>query len=253
MDKCPVCAKEMPRFKNGNSRLACSQKCRNTLNREAKYPTPVEDECPVCGKGMPRFKNGTPRSACSRACHNRNRPGRRIAMQNRGKASCPACGAETTNFSNGKKRKACSPECHTRLRNAKRHMAICVCAKCDRVFLSKRNGGTKYCSRGCCNKAWAAAQHSGDPIRRAKRLGVEVDESIDRETAIASLGLECMGCGITCDQEAGIHAPNYPNLDHIYPLSRGGGHVWPNLQILCQSCNFSKGTKLPDWMVKSYA
>lgn len=35
------------------------------------------------------------------------------------------------------------------------------------------------------------------------------------------------------------------DLDHIYPLSKGGQHEESNLQILCASCNRSKGAKDP--------
>ena len=29
-------------------------------------------------------------------------------------------------------------------------------------------------------------------------------------------------------------------VDHIQPLSRGGGHEWDNLQALCKSCHSKK-------------
>jgi 5-methylcytosine-specific restriction endonuclease McrA len=29
-------------------------------------------------------------------------------------------------------------------------------------------------------------------------------------------------------------------VDHIQPLSRGGGHEWENLQALCKSCHSKK-------------
>jgi 5-methylcytosine-specific restriction endonuclease McrA len=39
------------------------------------------------------------------------------------------------------------------------------------------------------------------------------------------------------------------NLDHFVPLALGGSNDDSNLQLLCPSCNFSKGAKHPiDWM-----
>lgn len=36
------------------------------------------------------------------------------------------------------------------------------------------------------------------------------------------------------------------HVDHIYPLSRGGTNCKKNLQLLCPSCNMSKGAKMPE-------
>ena len=33
-------------------------------------------------------------------------------------------------------------------------------------------------------------------------------------------------------------------MDHIFPLSKGGPHTWANVQIAHQSCNVRKGTKV---------
>ena len=33
-------------------------------------------------------------------------------------------------------------------------------------------------------------------------------------------------------------------VDHIVPVSKGGGTVWWNLQTLCRSCNSKKGMSL---------
>lgn len=51
----------------------------------------------------------------------------------------------------------------------------------------------------------------------------------------------CQRCGISCPPEAVWPAPNFPSLDHIIPVSRGGAHTYENTQCLCLSCNLSKG------------
>ena len=43
-----------------------------------------------------------------------------------------------------------------------------------------------------------------------------------------------------CDRSPGIE---YMEVDHIIPRSRGGEHVWGNVQLLCGPCNRSKGQK----------
>jgi 5-methylcytosine-specific restriction endonuclease McrA len=47
---------------------------------------------------------------------------------------------------------------------------------------------------------------------------------------------ECAGCGTALN---GIF-----EVDHIIPLSRGGNNFVGNIQLLCKSCNASKGAKL---------
>jgi hypothetical protein len=47
-------------------------------------------------------------------------------------------------------------------------------------------------------------------------------------------GAACVRCRATVD----LH------FDHIIPLSRGGGDHAENIQLLCRSCNLSKGSRL---------
>lgn len=35
--------------------------------------------------------------------------------------------------------------------------------------------------------------------------------------------------------------PMYPSIDHIVPMSKGGGHVWENVQVAHIICNTEKG------------
>jgi 5-methylcytosine-specific restriction endonuclease McrA len=41
-----------------------------------------------------------------------------------------------------------------------------------------------------------------------------------------------------CGSQERIH------LDHIIPVSKGGSDAVENLELLCQSCNLSKGAKI---------
>lgn len=40
-----------------------------------------------------------------------------------------------------------------------------------------------------------------------------------------------------------ISLSDYASVDHIVPLSWGGGHEKENIQILCHTCNSRKGNK----------
>ena len=59
----------------------------------------------------------------------------------------------------------------------------------------------------------------------------------------------CALCGKPCDlydydiTETGvmIAGENYPSIDHIIPISKGGSHQWDNVQLAHRSCNRIKG------------
>lgn len=78
---------------------------------------------------------------------------------------------------------------------------------------------------------------------RARRLGIEgrLSEHDWRETLEAH-GNCCTHCKTTENLA----------IDHVIPLSRGGKNIRGNIQPLCESCNTSKGNKLPDeWAARS--
>ncbi|MBQ1292402.1 MAG: HNH endonuclease [Clostridiales bacterium] len=37
---------------------------------------------------------------------------------------------------------------------------------------------------------------------------------------------------------------DYPSIDHIIPISKGGSHEWNNVQLLCRKCNYTKSNKI---------
>jgi 5-methylcytosine-specific restriction endonuclease McrA len=52
---------------------------------------------------------------------------------------------------------------------------------------------------------------------------------------------ECIGCARTFSNELPY------TLDHIHPLSKGGVLRLDNVQLLCRSCNSSKGNRTTEW------
>lgn len=81
--------------------------------------------------------------------------------------------------------------------------------------------------------------------RRAKRNGCEYDPSVTLKRLVERDGLRCAICGKMCDPSdhswGKYSGPLYPSIDHIIPISHGGGHVWENVQVAHIICNSYKG------------
>lgn len=72
------------------------------------------------------------------------------------------------------------------------------------------------------------AMKSGSPGKLSRGI---------RKRLFDSQGGMCVYCGVALCAS--------PHLDHIIPLVKGGAHTDDNVQLLCQSCNLSKGAKMP--------
>lgn len=60
---------------------------------------------------------------------------------------------------------------------------------------------------------------------------------VSRKGIFARDNHQCQYCGVD----------DVPlTLDHVIPLSRGGGHDWTNLVTSCVPCNNRKGNRLPE-------
>ena len=78
---------------------------------------------------------------------------------------------------------------------------------------------------------------------RCRHYGVTYDPKVKREAVVERDNGICQICGKRCDpndKRWGSFGPNYPTLDHIRPLSKGGTHTWDNVQCACGMCNSNK-------------
>jgi 5-methylcytosine-specific restriction endonuclease McrA len=71
---------------------------------------------------------------------------------------------------------------------------------------------------------------------RARRLGLPWD-MVDLRLVFKKSDGRCGICGEPVDLDTFT-------IDHIVPLSKGGGHVFDNLQPAHKACNSRKGSKL---------
>lgn len=128
-----------------------------------------------------------------------------------------------------------------------------VCQSCGNLYLGSRN--KIYCSEKCC--ARVSNQYKRDKrlrkIRTTKRdKGITLQKLYIKHNGICAL------CGNLCDWDdyliddcgAFVALDNYPSVDHIIPISKGGAHTWNNVQLACRRCNNRKRDKIVPFIRK---
>lgn len=90
-----------------------------------------------------------------------------------------------------------------------------------------------------------AVQYEGN--RRARLMSMENRFSDSDVKDLMSLqGERCANCGKS------LSRAKY-EIDHIVPISRGGGNSRSNIQILCRGCNRKKGNMMPhEWAMVNW-
>ena len=63
--------------------------------------------------------------------------------------------------------------------------------------------------------------------------------AVTKENVLKRDGHECQYCGRKMSASEGT-------IDHVYPKSRGGKHMWANVVAACKPCNNTKDNKTPD-------
>ena len=130
-----------------------------------------------------------------------------------------------------------------------RRLAIHVCKNCGQEYCIESTGynSEQYCS-GKCQQRWH------DRIKNEKRMDRLVTREHDADITLEKLfnrdGGICYICGKACDWSDIINRDgtmiaggNYPSIDHVKPVSKGGTHTWGNIMLACRSCNTLKGWK----------
>lgn len=114
------------------------------------------------------------------------------------------------------------------------------CINCGCIFYSQYSNQL-YCSGNCKSKSKNKGNHTFR--RRCRKYGVYFDSSIKKVEIFERDKYTCKICGKICNQNDkrwGTFGPDYPTIDHIIPLARGGKHIMQNLQCACGMCNSNK-------------
>lgn len=176
----------------------------------------------------------------------------------RGSESCPVCIERTRKQKNEQEQEAkrearinaerrkMEREADLISRQEEARLANHVCKNCGAVYCIGVTGynSKRYCSKKCM-KRWAMRVKND---RRLKRIQTrDHDNDITLEKLFVRDNGVCYICGGMCnwasvDQE-GNAQEEYPSIDHVVPLSKGGKHKWDNVKLAHRGCNTRKGAR----------
>ena len=191
--------------------------------------------CLNCGESMaiPSGRGRKPKY-CSAECiaivaKEKKREARRAVRE---EGACDECGS--TFLKPRATSRFCSASCMDVGKRPKR-----VCQTCEQPFRGTK-GVQFYCSTECTPKA---VNHGGSYLRRCRVWNVPFEKGIDRNTVAERVGTQCYVCHEEIDMNVEHPNPLSPTVEHIVPLSRGGGHVWGNVALSHFVCNNRKGPR----------
>lgn len=84
-------------------------------------------------------------------------------------------------------------------------------------------------------------------LERAIIFNVKFDETIDLDSVYKRFNGICQLCNKktdVTDKRSNKIGKDYPTVDHIIPLSKGGNHTWDNVQLAHNKCNARKCDKI---------
>lgn len=208
--------------------------------------------CDVCGKTQKMRGRGRPRRYCPGECARQAKNAKTACFRKSGgfdRSSvyqCGFCGAAWCNVGvrqSGRQGPTlyCTTKCQLRanrstLKKPRDRVLTCAFCRSDFVDESMRQA-RKFCSNTCRDAAY------GSYRKRAKFWGVQY-ESVNRRQVFDRDGWKCGICHERIDPKL-KHPDRFAvTLDHIIPMSEGGGHVWSNVQAAHWLCNQRKGVRL---------
>lgn len=150
------------------------------------------------------------------------------------------CGA---NFIKRTSRAKLCDDCIAKARVPKIHTCPCG-ATFPRPYKGSKR---KHCDDCTVKAAWIPVRQKPGPTglnarKRARKYGVAY-EPINKQRVFVRDGWRCGICREPVDKRLKFPHPRSASLDHVLPMSRGGDHVYANVQCSHLECNSRKSNR----------
>lgn len=221
-------------------------------SRKKRGTQELKRKCIVCGK---EFVTTLPHKlTCSDVCSNQNKLNKARERQTPEKAHAQwvkrRYGSEKAReeYFKEKERKA---EIVKREREKKRieekekRKIRGVCVVCGKPF-ETLNPAQKTCSKECGKKLAYSRKDKRIPKEQLKDKDITLEALFRRDFGV------CYLCGKKCDWEdrrGNITGDNYPSIDHVIPISKGGLHSWDNVMLAHFKCNVKKSDSVDNTLL----
>lgn len=121
-------------------------------------------------------------------------------------------------------------------RGAQLTIRLQTCKVCGELFFSDVN--RKYCPE--CSKQVRKKYYSMKKRHRKDLAWTSESNTITLAAVYKRDHGVCWICGQPCDFEANYNDNNYPSIDHVIPISKGGKDTWDNVRLAHRYCNSKK-------------
>lgn len=160
---------------------------------------------------------------------------------------CSCCLKEFRTYHDTKR--YCSDKCRKKGGKINERIKITYfnnCRECGTKFKTTYRE-QKFCSYKC------KTRHTNKQNELTRRkYYLEGDSSITLDLLVTKEKNICYICREKCnekdyyvDEQGTIICGNdYPSVEHVIPLSKGGTHTWGNVKLAHRGCNISKSNKL---------
>ncbi len=123
---------------------------------------------------------------------------------------------------------------------------IVKCKVCGQWFYGKSKRScvcSDECQRKIDNHRWSLKKET-----RRRKAQTEETKTITLQKLYERDSGICWICGKPCDINVHYNSNNYPSVDHLIPISKGGKDEWSNIRLAHRGCNSRRGNDLKSFI-----